>query len=445
MRTPSLRIRLIVGGVVTVAALILALDVFVYLSLREELEENLTEILASRAALTRELAATVDGSELVQRLASAGVPAILTTADGRVLRSDPQTIRPQGGPPAGQSTLPRPLASMEQPLPGGGTVTVFASRAGVASTLRQVLLLEIVGSIVGIALAVIVLSRFSSVILKSLDDVVATARRIATGHTGERLQPDRPETELGRLAAAFDEMLEALERAVQDARDAEARTRRFLADAAHQLRTPVAGIRASIETLAAHPDEAESERLFENVARETARLSRLVGSLLLVAQLDRGEYVAPLEPVDFLEVVRREHTRAVELAPGLSVVLQTEHDVLPIRADESALSEAIANLLDNARRHADSRITIRVFDSDDHLRLEVEDDGPGVADADAEHIFERFVSGASEGGAGLGLPIARAIARQHGGDLVWRNGAFVLTLPSDVDAPSSADLQGSFS
>lgn len=439
MRTPSLRGRVTIAGIAVIAVLIVALDAFVYLSLRDTLQEGLHELLAARMQLAQELAQTLDVEQLDERLTALGVPATIRLADGTRVRSDPESTRFQSGPPGQPETLPEPLASRRQDLPNGGSITVFASRAGVQSTLDSVLVLELVGSIVAVALSVAVLWRISSVVLRPVDRIVRIARSIAAGREGGRLRPDRTDTDLGRMAAAFDEMLDELEAAVAEARSSERRTRRFLADAAHQLRTPLAGIRASVDTLLREPEPSERERLLDNLAQESARVSRLIDSLLRLARLDEDPGVVT-EPVVLRDLVRGEIERARELAPSLTIDLEAaDLGDRTVEVEPASIREALANLLDNARRHADRQIRVDLAGRTDGLEIRVADDGPGLPDDRIEEAFDRFVSLDGQGGSGLGLPIARAIARNHGGDLTWREGRFVLSLP---DAPPEGRTAG---
>lgn len=427
-------------AVAIVAVLVVALDAFVYLSLRDRLEDNLHDVLVARADLSVELARQLPPRDLVQRLTSIGVPAVLRMPSGEELVADPATRRFVELPPGQQATIdPDSSGTLQRALPDGGTITVLASRSGVDGTLRRVLLLELVGSLVAVALSVVVLARMSRVVLRPLDRIVEIARRIGSGRDGGRLNPDRTDTELGRMAAAFDEMLDELERALEESRRAETRSRRFLADAAHQLRTPIAGIRASVETLLRDPDHRDRDRLLSNLASESARVGRLVGSLLRMAQLDRGSVVVR-EHVDVASLVRVEAERAREIAPGLDVRVDiTSTDGTSADLETASIREAVANLLDNARRYAAARIEVDLTVTDSHLVLRVADDGPGVAEADRERVFERFVTLDDRGGSGLGLPIARGVARAHGGDLTYEQGGFVLRLPRSASSTVAGD------
>ncbi len=146
-----------------------------------------------------------------------------------------------------------------------------------------------------------------------------------------------------------------------------------------------------------------------------------------MAQLDRN--VDPtLEPVDLPRVLESEVARAADLAPSLRVDVRAD-ELPPLPLDANSIAEALANLLDNARRHARRTIVAELRRYSREAVIYIRDDGPGVAAQDAEQIFERFVSLDTQGGSGLGLPIARAIARLHGGELSYEDEAFVLRLP----------------
>lgn len=239
-------------------------------------------------------------------------------------------------------------------------------------------------------------------------------------------------TEQRWMAATLNATLQSLEQALAESQESEARLRRFTADAAHQLRTPIAGIRACAETLMRDPSTSERDALLADVIRETARAGRLMGGLLKMARIDQGQALTPTR-CDVVALCSEEVDRARALAPHLEV--QVEVRELPAtrpELDGHAVREILSNLLDNARRHATSRIEVVVASQEDHVELKVADDGPGVAPDMVERIFERFVSADGKGGSGLGLPIARGLARAHGGDLSYER-AFVLRLPLEAN------------
>jgi two-component system, OmpR family, sensor kinase len=446
MRTPSLRKRVVIAGVAVVTVLLVAFGAFVYLTLEDQLEDSLVEVLAARLDLAREIETTDGPQELADRLQQLGIPAVVTTADGEQFTAEPALPRFAQGPP-GPLDLPQPWVSEVTQLEDDVTVEVFATRAGVDSTLQRVLFLLVAGSVMALVVAVLLLRKTADYAMEPLDHVVAAAGRTAAGQTGERLEPDDPTTQLGRMAVAYDQMLDSLEAALADARDAEERTRRFVDDAAHQLRTPLATIRGSVEALLQEPDPRIRDRLMTNLVRETSRSNRLLNSLLTMARLDQGRPPA-LAPTIVSDICRDEIDRARSLAPTLTI--SCDHDLElddPLVLDEQATREVLANLLDNARRHARSRIEVRarlVDDADGSAMVEmrVSDDGPGVPAEAANLVFERFATLDGQGGSGLGLPIARTLARAQGGDLDHEGeAAFVFRLPARApdDAPPSAD------
>jgi signal transduction histidine kinase len=265
------------------------------------------------------------------------------------------------------------------------------------------------------------------------------ARSITRGDRGRRLAPSRTDTELGRTAAAFDDMLDELEGAEAAARSSAERTRRFVADAAHELRTPLAGVQAIAEAaMAPGLDTEERERLHLLLLRESRRAGRLVDDLLALARIDAGIDLRR-EPVDLLELARSEADRVRLLAPDR--VIDVDGAPVRVTGDAARLAQVLGNLLDNACRHTPDggRVTVQVW-SGGMAVVRVTDTGPGVPRPDRERIFDRLVRldesrRADQGGAGLGLAIARGIARAHGGDLRCVDppdgvgAAFVLTLP----------------
>lgn len=448
MHTPSLRRRVVLAGFGIGAAVVIALSAFVFLNLRSELRGTAEEVLAARVTLVTELAASLDAAALDERLHDLGVPAIVVDADGEPVTDRPALEQAGSSPPANPDGLPERVLRAEVPISDGGTVTLLASREGVERTLDRVLVLETLGTALVLLALLVLLLQVSTVVLTPLRHVVTTARRITAGRTGERLHPDRPDTELGQMAAAFDEMLDVLEDALEEtrgaereARESEARMRRFLADAAHQLRTPIAALRASVDTLLHIDDPQEREDLLVNVGREAARTSRLVDGLLRLAALDAEDVTGPRAATDIGDLVALEVERAEGLAPDLELVADLPAHPVLARVDAGAIREAVANLLDNARRHATSRISVAVSVVDGQVRVDVGDDGPGVPAGQEEAVFARFHT-LSGSGSGLGLPISRSTARAHGGDVTLVDTRFRLTLPTaTLSTGPSADPQ----
>ena len=327
-----------------------------------------------------------------------------------------------------------------------GTVTLSTSEAYVNSSVDRLIVIELLAG----AAVLVVASALTLLALRSalgpLRHVAAVAQRIASGDRRQRLLPRRRDTELGQMAASFDAMVDSLEDAVAQATHSEAAMRRFLADASHELRTPVAALQATAETLLREqPSRPRRDQLEAELARGTQRLGRLVDDLLNLARLQANEPLRA-EPVDLTQVSESvvSETRArtpahISVAyPGPAMVI----------GDPDALTRALRNLLDNAVRAGgdDGRILVKLQRSPTHVRATVSDNGPGVPPDARQRIFEGFVrlNGSSSAGTGLGLAIVRAIARQHHGSVTCddcETGAhFTLELPAAkaAIAPSAA-------
>jgi two-component system OmpR family sensor kinase len=271
--------------------------------------------------------------------------------------------------------------------------------------------------------------------LQPLDDVVATAERISADNLAERIAP-RPDAvdELARLVASVNGMLARLEQSVDG-------MRRFTADASHELRTPLAALMGELEVTLRRPrGEGELRGAVESTLEELGRMARLVDALLTLARVDaRGLPVAAVD-LALSDVVRRaaEPYEAVLAARNVALTWEASADVRA-HADPLWVGRIVANLLDNACKFTPDagEIRIAVVGAGGRPRVEVRDSGPGVPAADAERIFERFYRGAAAragtDGFGLGLPLAREIARALGGELLLATAAppaFVLELPA---------------
>jgi signal transduction histidine kinase len=207
-------------------------------------------------------------------------------------------------------------------------------------------------------------------------------------------------------------MLARLERATEA-------QRRFVADASHELRSPLATIRAAHEIAAAHPSSTDWKAVNEDVLAELDRLERLVDDLLFLARSDELAPRLQQDDVDLDDLVTAEAGR-LRRTTDLDVVTA----VAPVRVtgDPHELARVLRNLADNAVRYAVERVELRVSCQGDEALVDVIDDGPGIQECDRERVFERFVRlddsrERRAGGAGLGLAIARDIARAHGGDV----------------------------
>ena len=267
---------------------------------------------------------------------------------------------------------------------------------------------------------------------RTLRPVEAIRRQVAeiTAEGLDRRVPEPPaRDELSRLASTMNAMLARLQ-------EAHAKQRRFAADAAHELRGPLAAILAQLEVGLAHPTRTDWVVLAREVHREGTRLDRLTGELLTLSRVDGPRMV---EPVDLDELVLSE-VDALRARGRVAVDLSSLSAVrLPGHADD--LRRVIRNLLDNAERHATGTITVTLTADGTLAELTIADDGPGIPLAERDRVFDRFyrlqpARDRDTGGAGLGLSIARGIIEAHGGT-IWvgdpRTGAELhVRLPLDL-------------
>ncbi|MFG1697430.1 sensor histidine kinase [Nonomuraea sp. NPDC049309] len=233
----------------------------------------------------------------------------------------------------------------------------------------------------------------------------------------QRVPVPRSKDEVAALATTVNGTLDRLETAVEQ-------HKRFVADAAHELRSPIATLRARLEL--AEPSELTAEAL-----ADVERLQSLAADLLMLARLDAGEPLRAAE-LDLGQVAAEAALRA-RRRPGVRVELDVAPDVV-MSGSSGHLDRLVTNLVDNAVRHAASTVTVRVAAEDGAAVLVVSDDGPGIPPDQREAVFGRFTRldearARDAGGAGLGLPIARDIAHLHGGSLVYEDAGFVARFP----------------
>jgi two-component system, OmpR family, sensor histidine kinase TctE len=199
----------------------------------------------------------------------------------------------------------------------------------------------------------------------------------------------------------------------------------FIADVAHQIRTPLTALTAQIELLGDAGDAAAQARHLQRVRDRAAQLGRLTNQLLSQAMVIHRAEAVPFEIVDLAEIARRALRDAVPntVRDAVTVALEAPPAPVPVRGDGISLREAITNLIDNALRHgAHTRLTVRVAVTDQRAHVEVADDGPGIPAENRHAIRQRFSAGTGAGGGfGLGFAIATEVAQAHGGDLSFRD------------------------
>ena len=397
----SLRARLVLGSVVPLAlALVVGTVALVAIFSAGRVREVDAQI-AREVDVLAELAAT---GQLTNPLpVPAGSPLLgqVLASDGSVLAATPSASRvlplvPGGGDRISTEEEPAygdaPLRVRTRAVSAGGapaSVVVAAPLGDVrraVDALRLVLLLVVP---VLVALATLLARALVGATLRPVEELRVAAVRLAGAPDGDLLPVARTDDEIARLAGTLNDVLGRL-------RDALAQQRAFVADAAHELRSPLASLRVQLDVARRHPGPVAVDEL----AAEVDRLVRLTDDLLLLARLDAR---APLRraPVDLAELAGTGGPPAV------------------VMGDRDALQRLLRNLLENAGRVA-TTVQTAVQEEDGAVVLTVDDDGPGVPPADRERVFERWVRlddarDRAEGGAGLGLALVREIAAAHGG------------------------------
>ncbi|MGW5399531.1 sensor histidine kinase [Streptomyces sp. NPDC003952] len=312
-----------------------------------------------------------------------------------------------------------------------GLVTVYAGTSLRDADTADETIMTVLAVVVPLLVLVVALItwRVTGWALRPVEAIRAEVAEIGDRELHRRVPVPPTRDEVARLAVTMNATLDRLEAAG-------IRQRRFIADASHELRSPITVLRTQLEVAQAHPDPELWGELVSGALEDTVRLQDLAADLLLLARLDTSE-PPPAAAVDLTEVVRE----AARTRRGARVAVRA--DVAPgiaVRGSTIWLSRLVTNLLDNAGRHAEQHVglVLRLDEARGEAVLEVTDDGAGIAPADRERVFERFTRlddarARDEGGTGLGLAIARDIALRLGGTLTVRDspkGArLVATLP----------------
>ncbi|MFD5226224.1 sensor histidine kinase [Microbacterium sp. NPDC058342] len=406
-------IALGVGAVATVQILSGALTEGVRVAVEQDLETIGEQVEAGTGAIEG-----IDGDLLV-RLGdavsdddAAELPAVAEDATARVVVDGDAYLAASEETDAGTLTVARPLEHVED------AVATATALLAVAVPLLLVLIAVVVWVVAGRALAPVERLR------RQVD-------AIGPDRLGSRV--DAGEDELGSLAETMNRMLERIEHA-------QSVQRRFVSDASHELRSPLATIRQHAEVAAAHPHSTSVEALSQVVRHEGIRMQDLVEGLLLLARIDEHQQ-HPAEPVDLDDLALAEASRL----RGMGAQVDTRGvGAGRVRGSRALLSRAVRNLADNAARHAARIVTIRVSSEQDRVVLVVEDDGNGIPPEHRRRIFDRFARldegrARDEGGSGLGLAIVHEVAALHRGTVTVDAGAhggarFTLTLPGSPGA-----------
>ncbi len=429
-----MRLRSALAATLVVAvALAVAIPVFLIVQ-RRQLEESLTDIARQQATA---IADQVTASGLAHvdfgpALNLGGDQALIqvVASDGSVVAA---SVSVEGEPPA-STARPAPgetVVNQTDQLPigeegdrfvvvvtgvstGDGAAFVIAAQslATVERSRKVVTTLLVVGY--PLVLLVVGVTSFwlTGRALRSVEDIRKRVTTISGSRLDRRIPVPPTHDEVSRLAETMNEMLARLEAA-------SASQRRFVADASHELRSPLASIRAAVEVGRAYPEQLDWNETSGLILREGERLERLVADLLFLARVDERGLPLTVTDVDLDDLVSAEVTR---MRSWSQAHIDASINPVRIRGDAHHLARAIRNLTDNAARHATSRVSFDLSSADGLATVTVSDDGAGIPPLDRDRIFERFVRlddsrERASGGVGLGLSITREIARAHGGDV----------------------------
>jgi len=309
-----------------------------------------------------------------------------------------------------------------RPTPRGDAVMVAEPLAEVEASMSRLMLAEII--VTGSILAVLALVGWWVVRLgiRPVKQMAAAASAIGSGDLSHRVPEATPGTEVGDLGVALNKMLEQIETAFGTQRRSEERLRQFVADASHELRTPVATVRGYSELYRTGglSDPARLDDAMRRSEQEAIRMGALVDDLLVLARLDQGRPLAA-GPVRLDVIAHDAVLDACARQPDRTIHLEARHPV-PVLGDEGRLRQVVTNLVANSLVHTppETSVWLRVAARGDTATIAVHDDGPGVPPDVAAKVFERFyradpMRARSRGGSGLGLSIVQAIVTAHGG------------------------------
>lgn len=421
MASASIRVRLTAWYATSILVLLIGGTVAARALIRHSLEAEFARSQATAASLVRgffrvevqeyrQVEATL--SHIAGELAMPDRRLQFRQPDGRVYVSPVATRAlplPALAPPIRALTTP-----LDPELAPGWTVRVEATAAPLVAQLRAVDCWALLALPIALLAAVVAGWVLTGRTLRPVAAMADAADRIS-GSTAGRIPVAVPDDELGRLGARFNALLDRLDAAL-------ATQRRFLADAAHELRTPIARARGAGELALSSPEGADDREALERTQRELDAMSRLVDELLELARSDAGQVASGLRD-GFLDDEVADVVRAFEpMARRHEVTLRLDvPEEVPLRMDAVSLRRLVGVLVDNAIRYSPpgGEVWVRVAVRAGAAELRVEDAGIGIAPTERARIFERFFRGAEArrrepDGSGLGLAIAAAIAERHG-------------------------------
>ncbi|GGO23216.1 hypothetical protein GCM10010116_46840 [Microbispora rosea subsp. aerata] len=453
-RSPSLRARLALLATGTAAILLIPLAILVHVLVRDMVADQIWDESLNTAT---HVAAQVRDGRLSDPIpvGENGINLIeVTRPDGRIVAEsaaaraltrlsplrpapDREITQTTACSPAGRDCL---YVTVLRVSPDSGPALIYAGRAappilGTPFALPSLFLLALLLT----ALAGWTAYKVTGRALRPVEAIRSELAEINENNPGGRVPEPPGDDEFSRLAQAANDALSRLDMSIQ-------RQRQFAADASHELLTPITGIRAQLESARLHPED--TDEAVRAALRDTERLEAIVADLLLLARIPTVPETAR-EEVDLSHLVACEVERRHERLP---THLHNTPGVI-VRGMRRHLTRVVANLLDNAERHALTLVCVRLERTEDEAVLHVRNDGRPISEADCERIFERFyrtdtARSRDRGGTGLGLAIAREVVEAHGGSIRVENVTdgepgvrFVIRLPlvPGAAAPVSGD------
>ncbi len=447
----SLRVRLTAIATLVVAVVLSGSALGLVVLQRSQLTANLDNSLEQRADAVLAAVINIEETGIIANSNEEDRAAQLVAANGSVLAA---TANLAGKPP-----LPNPLEGgelqsfrTERDLPleddsyrvltrrlvgdvnstaGEGVLHIAENSDDLNDTIRG-LTLALAGAIpivVGLLAAMIwwLVGRA----LQSVEAIRSEVAVISGTDLHRRVSVPTHDDEISRLATTMNEMLDRIASSAEQ-------QQRFVADASHELRTPVTRIRTQVEVNINQPDMAHPEATYRLVLDETIALQRLIEDLLHLARSEASEVRLQPQPLDFDDIVLREvRRRSAETNVSIDI---SSVSAAHLNGDADQLTRVVRNLLSNAIRHAEASVTLDLSEHDGQVEFTVSDDGPGVPAEAQERVFDRFARlddarTRSDGGSGLGLAIVRDIVERHEGsvryDNSWSGGArFIILLPA---------------
>ena len=453
-----IRARVTVWYIALLAGLIATLGVFVVIRLRTDLINGVDASLDTRAAqISLGFPGARDGE--FQDVSDASLNGLPGGESAAQLLDERGTVLETSGVPAGEAAMidqPQTAAAL-----GGTTVRASEDLGSDAETFR-VLAVRLPGSpgrviVVATSLdtvdasvshltflmllagpALLVVAGFggwwlAGAALSPVSRMTKQASQIGIGHLDERVDVPDTADEIHDLAVTMNAMLERLERGVQD-------QRRFVADASHQLRTPLAVMLSEIEVSIRDPHVTPGSReVLASVQQEVEEMCATVEDMLTLARADEGQLVLVREPLDLREVASEVRESLAKMARSADVDVRVQGSAAPVFADRRRIEQVVRNLLANAIRYVGrgGHVVVSTWRKSGEVGCEVRDDGPGISAAALPHVFDRFYradTSRTGPGSGLGLAICREILAAHSGAIrvesePGKGSEFTFTLP----------------